>query len=242
MQAISQSMRLLWDALFLQPEPYATLRDDKRPFMRGLTILLILGLLLGLVGVIGATLEWASSPNLADLQATVEAELQNMPWWSDMAQVPEAMEAFQQVWDTIWRFVGFFAPSPATSLAGIITKPLTLILGWLVWGVVAHLLARLFGGDGNLGQTLGATALGAAPQLLTIATALPFVAVAGLGVWSLLCNYVALRTVHNLSWGRAAWAAFLPPVILGLIFGIIGGIVGAALLPTLINNLSAGGF
>ena len=49
-----------------------------------------------------------------------------------------------------------------------------------------------------------------------------------------------VRTVHNLSWGRAAWAAFLPPVILGLIFGIIGGVGGAALVPTLINNLSAG--
>ena len=150
------------------------------------------------------------------------------------------MTQFRAIWDQVWRIVEMTAPSPITSLAGIITKPLSLIVGWLVFGVIAYVLARLFGGKGNLSQTLGATALGTAPQLLLIVTVLPFTAVAGLGTWTLLCNYMALRTVHGLSWPRAVFAALLPPLIIGLIIGFVFALL-AVLFGGAIAAMMAGG-
>jgi hypothetical protein len=223
MQAISRAARLLWDALFLQHEAYETMRDDDNPFVEGLFMLVLIGVLVGLVGVVGVSLEWASGPDLSAIGDAVLRNLQRMPWWEQMQQFggQEALDSFYQVWNMNWQIVETVVPTPLSSLAGIIVTPLGLIIGWLVFGVIAHLLARLFGGTGSLNQTLGTTALAAAPQILTGVAALPFVVVAGVGTWTMLCRYMALRTAHDLSWPRAVWATILPPVIIGLVVGIL---------------------
>ncbi len=240
MHAISRSFGMLWDALFLQTDAYERMRDDDNPFVEGLFLLVLLGLLLAVVGIVGTTLEWASSPPLAAIQQAVLSGLQKMQWYQDMERSPEFVTQFRAIWDQVWRIVGLTAPSPITSLTGIITKPLSLIVGWLVFGVIAYILARLFGGKGNLNQTLGATALGAAPQLLLIVTVLPFTAVAGLTTWTLLCNYMAIRTVHGLNWPRAVFAVLLPPLIIGLIVGFVFALL-AVLFGGAIAAMMAGG-
>jgi hypothetical protein len=199
------------------------MREDDNPFVEGLFILVIVGVVVAIAGIIGTTLQWASSPNLAALQDVILRSLQNMPWWQQMQQFGgnAFVQSFTQTWNWIWQAIGALAPSPVSSLAGLVTKPLALIIGWLVFGLIAHGLARLFGGTGNLSQTLGTTALAAAPQLLLLFGAVPFLTVAGVGTWTLLCRYMALRTAHDLSWPRAMWATLLPPIILGLIVGIL---------------------
>jgi hypothetical protein len=223
MNTISQNFRLVWNALWLQRDAYETLRDDNNPFVEGLFILVLLGLLVGLVGLVGALLEWASLPNPAVMQETILENLKQMPWWDQMAQAggSEVLDVWQQVWDSVWAVVGSVMPSPVSGLAGLVLAPIGLIVNWLVFGVVAYLLARLFGGVGTLNQTLGTTALAAAPQLLVAVAGLPFVVAAGVGTWTLLCRYMALRTTHDLSWPRAVGAAVLPPIILGILLGIL---------------------
>ncbi|MEZ4767780.1 MAG: Yip1 family protein [Caldilineales bacterium] len=225
MQAITRSFGLLWDALFLQRDAYARMRDDDNPFVEGLFILVVLGVLLAVAGVIGTTLEWASSPNLDAVREVVLKNLQTMDWYQLMQQSPGGESSFLQVWNSIWNAFASLAPSPLRSLTGIITRPLALIIWWLVFGLLAYGFARLFGGKGTLNQTMGATALAASPQVITLLTVLPFVAIASLGTWTLLCSYMALRTVHDLSWPRAVFAALLPPVIIGVIVALIVGAV-----------------
>jgi len=106
-----------------------------------------------------------------------------------------------------------------------------LTLAWLLWKK---------GGAGTLNQTLGATALAAAPQLLNALTVLPFVVMFSLGTWTLLCNYMALRTVHGLSWQRSVAAALLPSVVLVLLAAAIGVIV-AIVFGSLFATMFAGG-
>jgi hypothetical protein len=118
--------------------------------------------------------------------------------------------------------------------------PLGLIMAWLVYGLLAYLFARLLGGAGTLNQTLGTTALAAAPQLLNVLTVLPFVVMFSLGTWTLLCNYMALRTVHGLSWQRSVAAALLPSVALVLLAIVIGAIV-AIVVGSLFATMFAGG-
>jgi hypothetical protein len=223
MQAISRAVHLIWDALFLQHRAYETMRDDDNPFVEGLFILVLLGVFVALVGIVGVLFEWGSSPNLGEIQEVVFDNLRQMPWYEQMQTEggQQAVDIFTQIWNTNWQIVQALVPTPLTALAGIVTKPLGLIIAWLVFGVIAHALARLFGGTGNLGQTLGTTALAASPQLIIAVGALPFVAVAGVGTWTMLCRYMALRTAHDLSWPRAVWATILPPIIIGLVLGIL---------------------
>lgn len=240
MQAITKPFGLLWDALFLQREAYARMRDDDNPFVEGLFVLVVLGVTLGLVGIVGATLEWASTPDIGAIRDAILPNLQQMPWWQFVEQDPQVQATWYQIWNGIWDASAAVAPSPASSLLGIITKPLALIAGWLTYGLLAFLFARLLGGVGTLNQTLGATALAAAPQLLNLLTVLPFVAVAGLGAWTLLCNYMALRTVHGLSWGRSVAAALLPSVVLGLLLAMLAAVFGFV-LSSVLATMFAGG-
>lgn len=242
MQALTRTVRLLWEALFLRHEAYEIMAEDDNPFVEGLFILVMLGLLVGLVGIVGTTLEWASAPNLDDIQRVVLDNLTQMPWYEKMQQQggAQAVAMFQRLYDLIWQFMRMLAPSPTGALAGIVLWPLGLIIGWLVFGLIAHVLARLLGGTGNLGQTLGTTALAAAPQLLNAVAALPFVAMAGVGTWTLLCRYMALRTAHDLTWPRAVWAALLPPIIVGLVIAILA-LLGVLLFGTALGTLFTGG-
>ena len=123
----------------------------------------------------------------------------------------------------------FGAPNIAQAAMNTILMPLGLGFVWLLYGVVAHLCARLMGGQGNLGQTLGCTALAIAPQLLNLVTFLPYVAVGGVvGAWTLLCRYVALKTCHRLTWNRALAATLLPYVAFLVLISFITCLGGAA--------------
>jgi hypothetical protein len=237
MQTISQSFSLLWDALFLESQAFAAMRDNKSPIKRGLIILIILGLALALAGIIGTTLEWASGPSLDAIRETIWDKYQQSPWWQFIEAEPQALAMFEQIWDQIWQVMGFMIPSPASSLSGLILKPIGLIISWLIFGFLAHLFARMLGGSASLSQTLGATSLAAAPQLLVLLTALPFVVVAGIGTWTLLCRYMAIRVTHDLSWARSLWSVILPPILLGFLTFLLAMLLGIGLAP-----LIAGGF
>ena len=164
-----------------------------------------------------------------------------MPWWQFIEAQPESMNIFQQVWDQVWQVMGFLIPSPASSLAGILFQPLGLIINWLIFGLLAHMFARMLGGTGSLNQTLGTTSLAAAPQMLLLLTIFPGLAVAGISIWVLLCRYFALRITHNLSWARAIWATVLPGIFL-LLLGIILAFISAILFGSIISQAIQGGF
>jgi hypothetical protein len=235
------NLRLLWDALFLQRDAYERLRDDNNPFVEGLFIVVIMGILLAIAGLVGSLLEWASTPSLADIQEIVLDNLQQMPWYQMMEQQggAQALDMFQRQYDLTWQIVRSFT-SPLSALSGYITQPLGLIVSWQLLVLVGHGLARLFGGSGNLGQTLGTTALAVAPQAINLLGAIPFVVAAGVGTWGLLCFYLAIRTTHGLSWPRAMWTAVLTPLILVLVAAVILGLI-AALFGATLSAVLAGG-
>ncbi|HRX04940.1 MAG TPA: hypothetical protein P5148_17460, partial [Anaerolineae bacterium] len=117
MQSIARSFGLLWDGLFLQRDAYAHMRDDDNPFVEGLFILVLLGVLLAVAGIIGTTLEWASSPNLNTVRDVVLNNLQNMEWYRSMQLAPGGESTFLQIWNSIWNAFASMAPSPVRSLA-----------------------------------------------------------------------------------------------------------------------------
>jgi hypothetical protein len=155
-----------------------------------------------------------------------------MPWWPSMADNAQAYQGFLQSWDMGWRVMPalFGAPDPMRAAVGIIVMPLSAVLGWLLYGLLAHAFARLFKGSGTLNQTLGATALAYTPWLFYGLGVVPFFVMGGvLGIWQLICRYKALRSAHQLAWGPAVWATLLPYVLYGLLVALAGGILAVVM-------------
>ncbi len=237
MQQISRFAGLVTRALFLRTDAYEEMREARNPFVEGLFIIVIVGVIIAVAGVVGNTLEWASSPDGAAIQDILYDGLTSMPWYQQLEHDvgPEFTDQFQTMWDTEWRIIGYLAPTPVSSLASIVTIPLRLIICWLIYGLLAHLFARLLGGEASLSQTLGCTALAVTPQVLNLAGLLPSVAMGGVvATWTLICRYVALKQAHRFTWGRAFWATVLPRLALWLQLLIgtgMGAVIFSALVP-----------
>jgi hypothetical protein len=150
-----------------------------------------------------------------------------------MTENSQAYQGFLQSWDAGWRvFPALFgAPDPVRGAANILIMPVSAVLGWLVYGLLAYAFARLFKGTGTLAQTLGATALAYTPWLFYGLGVIPFFVVGGvIGTWQLICRYKAVRSTHHLSWGSAFWATLLPYVIYGLLAVLAGGILSVVMI------------
>ncbi len=238
MEAKPGLFRTALGAFLLQEDAYSGMRDDAQRMRRALILVVAVGLLVGVTGACGRLGEWAVSPNMDAIKAIVLSHLAQMPWYAEMSGNPEALQIFRQYYDLGWNSAKALAPSPS-ALAGIITTPLSLLIVWLVYGVLAHLSARILGGKGSAGQTLACTALAVAPQLLNVVTVLPFAQAAGVSTWTLVCNFTAIRSVHSLSGWRALIATLLPLVI-AILIGAVFACAGGALIGPMVGRLAGG--
>jgi len=243
MEQISRFAGLVARALFLRTDAYEELREVRNPFVEGLFIIVIVGIVIAIAGFVGTALEWASIPDLGQIKDVVYQGLIQMPWYQQMVeQSPGFTDIFKRQYEWGWNIFPrlFGAPDLGSAAAKIILTPLSLIIGWLIYGLLAHLFSRLLRGEANLSQTLGCTALAVAPQLLHLTTLLPFVTAGSVvGTWALICRYVALKQAHRLTWGRAFWATVLPILtlwLLGLILASTGIIIFGALVPQLFGG------
>lgn len=233
MSFLTSTAHRAWAGLTLREEAYAEMAERENPVSTGLVFVIAIALVVAAASFVGTALELWTSPDPEALQTAIWDGMQSLPWMDEIppGEREEALDAMRQVFDTVWQFVGFFWPSLPGAALGIVTTPVTYVVQWLVFGLLAFAAARVLGGRGTLAETYGATALVAAPQVLGIAHVLPTVSTAGLGLWGLVCGYVAVKHVHRLSPGRAFWATLLPLLLVGLV--LIGAMVlGVALAAT----------
>jgi hypothetical protein len=242
MQQISRYAGLVAGALFLRTDAYEEMREARSPFLTGLIIIVVVGVIIALAALVGTALEWASTPNLADMQEVVYEGIIQMPWYQEtLRMVPGYDEMFLQWYDLGWTLgLTFGDSSPGSALGNVVLTPLGLIIGWLVYGLLAHLFARLLKGEATLSQTLGCTALAVAPQLLNLTELVPYVTVGGVvATWTLICRYLALKQAHRFTWARAFWATVLPLLTL-LVLGLILAALGVLVFGTLASVLLGG--
>jgi hypothetical protein len=239
MDGIVGTLRLGWNALLLQEDAYEEMRSTQAPVVKGLILIVVVGVVIGLLGVVGTALAWASMPDLSTIKAIIYRYLpQMLPWKELTQQVPDFSRMFKEWYDLGWQIFPwlFGAPNVGEAALGIITIPLGLVVRWLLYGLVAYLFARWFGGTADFSETLGVLALAVAPQALHVLNLLPFVEVGSVvSVWGLLCAYVGLKTAHKLSWGRAVWATLLP-FILVLVILVLAGCLGSAIFAVLVRG------
>lgn len=223
------SVGLVLRALFLDSDAYNQLRDDDNPFMEGLFLVVIIGVMTALLNLIGQLLAWAGTPAMSAIKDAVWQSFPSMPWWSQMSGNAVFMEQFKKYFDLGWQFFPrlFGAPDPGSAALNIILWPLMGVFNWLIYGILAHLFARMLGGSAQLGQTLGTLSLSMTPLLLRGLGFVPYFTMgAVVNTWQLICRYKALRSAQKLSWGRAFWATLLPFVVY-LVVWIIVGVIAA---------------
>lgn len=219
---------LLGKALVLEADPFMAMVDDDEPWAEGLFMVVVIGLAVGLARLIGG---WLTAAALPPLDATVEALIHG--WQQLNAQFglgidPATADAtIRSLADLSAGYNGI--GGGWATLFVLVATPTGFVLQWLIYAAIAHVAARLMGGTGSFSQTLGALALVMAPQVLRLLTAVPFVSVSGLllFVWSVLISYRALEVAHELPWGKAAWSAILPPVVITV---LIAGVTALATL------------
>jgi hypothetical protein len=232
------SLDLVLRALFLDDWAFDQMRDDDNPFVEGLFLIVIIAFLTALLALVGQLLGWLSMPPLDEIKAVILNLIQQMPWWGAMSANPEALAGFQRTWNLAWQAIPplFGAPDPRGAVFNILAWPISGVIIWLVYGVLAHLYARLFNGGGTLNQTLGTTALAFTPWMFQGLHVIPFVTLAGfIGVWQLILRYKALRSTHQLGWAQTMWATVLPLITL-LMLAILAGGAATALLALLIGT------
>jgi len=226
---------LLGKALVFEAEPFVTMVDDDNPWAEGLFMVVSMGVLVGLAQIVGALLTAAVMPQS---DAMLNALL---PIWREISALggstgPGVDAAIRQWWPTS---AGMFGIGWSwAQLSWIILAPLALIVEWLLFGLVAHVVARILGGRGTLTQTLGASALMVAPQILVLVAIIPFasVSIVLVFVWSILIVYRAVEVAHDLSSGLAAAAALVTPAMLILLF--LAGATIVAILAALTGGMA----
>ncbi|MDQ1300351.1 MAG: hypothetical protein QG637_268 [Chloroflexota bacterium] len=233
------SLGLVFRALFLDNDAYDQLRDDDNPFIEGLFLIVIIGAVTALLNLIGQGLAWAGTPAMSAIKEAVWQAFPTMQWWSPMAGNAELMKQFEIYYNMGWQIFPtlFGAPDPGSAALNIVLWPLMAVLGWLIYGTLAHWFARMLGGAGRYGQTLGTLSLSFTPLLLRGLGFLPYFTVgAVMNTWQLICRYKAIRSAGQMSWGRAFWATLLPFLVY-LVFWVIVGVVGSLGLTAAISAM-----
>lgn len=235
----------LWlGAMFLKQETYTYQRDKKNHFGNGLVYIGIIGVLVALAGILGAGLRYATLPSVDAIKNTVLAHLQAMPFYESLSA--NGLANFERQYDQSWNqfgslFLGY--PTDTNGFIGlmvtILTVPLGLIIGWLIYGALVHLVARSWNRETSFTELLAPLALATSPQLLNVLMIFPNTGLSGsaIALWTFICNVVAIRVAYQTTTRRAVWASLFP--ILLVVILVIGLVVLGLLL--LIPFSRAGG-
>ncbi|NNJ10946.1 YIP1 family protein [Chloroflexales bacterium ZM16-3] len=242
MQSVLSLFRLGLDGLLLNPVAYRDQRDSPDGLRRGFALVAIIGLLAGVATLVGNLGEYATQPSPESISQTIYAGLRAMPWFEQLSVIDRQFpaqfdEIFNQITQTIQMING---GGLIGSLIGVITTPLLRIVGWLIFGTFAHLMARALGGQATFSQTLACTALAASVSLLSLVEVIPFAQAAGTTLLGLVASYVAIREAHELPPWSAFWATLLGPAILALILIALSCVVFFLGIGTITSALQGG--
>jgi hypothetical protein len=218
----------LWTGgMFLQDEAFVYMRERRNPFASGLLYVVLLGVIVALANILGAVASYATSPSLDAVKNTVFVHLQAMPFYEQM--VPQTQRAFDsgfnQFWDVFGPVFAQYPDSPqqiAQLLMSVLTIPLGLVIGWLIYGGLAHVIARKWNPEISFAEMLAPLSLAVSPQLLNVLNVFPNVNVsyAVTALWFFVCALTAIRVTYHTT-ARNAMRAALFPILVGLVAVIL---------------------
>lgn len=217
MESLAHFVRLSTAGLLLDVNTFRAQRDNPYALREGFLVVIVVGVIVGIATLIGNILSRMATPDPTAALAVLQRYFERIPLFSGLQEVNPDF-SFDPIFDLL---TGVFSTLQWSSLIGTIATPLVYVLGWLIYGTVAHLAARSLGGDGTFAQTLGCTALASGANLLAAVQIIPFATVAGTTLLGLIGCYLGLRAAHNLPAWRAFWATLIGPILLILILLVV---------------------
>ncbi len=219
----------LWmGGMFLQDEAYVYMRERRNPFASGLLYVALVGVLVALGGILGAAARYLTSPSVDAIKNTVLVHLQAMPFYETMgAAAQSAFEAgFQQTWEWFGQLFMGYPTSPmetAVLFLGVLTTPIGLVLTWVIFGALVHLVARRWNPEISFSEMLGPLALALSSQLLNVLHIFPNVGINALVValWFFVSAVSAIRVTYKTTQANALRAAFIPILVLLLLLIVL---------------------
>lgn len=224
---MSEYLQLGIKGFFLEQSVFQQQRAATDSLKRGFLLVVLIGFVLGVASMLGQIGEFLVSSDMDVEMQVIYEGLIVMPWYQNLSHsVPDFDAIFKQRYDQI---TGIIKMLEQVTLPGavlsVVISPIRQVVLWLVYGVFAHLVARMLGGRGTMAQTLGCTALASSASLLGLVQVIPFAQVSGVFLLTMIANYLALREAHELTPRKAFWATILGPLLLVLL--ALGGICGA---------------
>lgn len=218
MEFVWTYLRLGVGGLFLNEETYAQQRENSHAVQHGAILVVVIGILVGMATLVGGAVESLVTPDSELFRQTLYDGLVAMPWYEDVSEsVPDFDEDFATQFDQIYDLVAMLSTrSLMGDMAAIVLLPLSMLISWLLFGVILYGMARLLGGSGSLSQTLGCTALASGAHLLNLVLLVPFAQTSGVFLAGALAHYIAIREAHLLSPRRAFWSVVLSVLLLFL--------------------------
>lgn len=219
----------LWmGGMFLQDEAFVYMRERRNPLASGMLYVVLVGVLVGLADILGGLARYATSPSLDAIKNTVLVHLQAMPFYETMG--PVGQRSFDAGYNDAWNLFGsLFVGYPNTPaefallFLSVLTTPLGLIISWLVYGALVHVLARNWNAEISFAEILGPLALAVSPQLLTVLNVFPNVEISSWVAffWFLVCAITAIRVTYHTTTSNAFRAALFPILVLILIVVVL---------------------
>jgi hypothetical protein len=224
---MKELLQLAWDALLFRDEAYVQHVARADVLKRGLTVLVLVTLLAGvislLVDFVGDVRPANVEAQISEVERGIRDFFQNAGPYLDvppklqrtiLSYVRPAMGMALRMAQLPTRL-----PQPMgrllQSLGAFLSLPFSRLAGWMGYGIWVLLVAKLLGGRATAGQMLGSTALYAVPHILDI---LGFVPCLGglLGlvatVWGIAIYVKALAVANEFTIGRAIAATVVPAV------------------------------
>ncbi|MEI7644458.1 MAG: Yip1 family protein [Chloroflexales bacterium] len=229
-------------ALTLSQTLFKGMRESPDVVRRGLTLVLLVGLLVGGVQALSAMITNSSSDRMtAEIDQTITAVV--TPMEQSLQQQPRdattdaQRELLQQIKDNkegILKLTRTMAelprplPRPVSvifqGLGQMASMPLSYLGSLMLAVVFTHIAARQLGGQGTIQQMLGLGALSVAPHALDALNFIPMFGVTLFLIahaWGLVILVVATGVAHRLDSGRATLAVLLYPLI-GVLLLLLG--------------------
>jgi len=222
--------------LLLEDDAFYRLKGSADVFVRGLLIIVVVSLIVGLVtSAIGFVREVTGPPP----EVAIQGVKQNIRQGLQMAESfgapidPEVREAIETSMDAGFRIGARVAevveetmplPAPIGNLFEAVGKfvsyPFGWISTWMFYGLLVLVFAKLMGGRATIQQMLGTTSLVAVPHLLDLFAFIPCLgSLLGLVafLWGLVIYVKGTAVANEFGLGKAVLAVLLPVIIVFLL-------------------------